>query len=107
MCLGELAPILGIYEDCARAILGEVEEANVFKLHRFSGKVTYLVYDDFQAGQNPALHYRIKVDLPNLAVDFLDYSHQGKPASPRYRARPSQGSVEKQFAKPLTVNLHF
>src|SRR6478609_2623422 len=42
--LDSLDPLLRVYEGCARAYLGEVEGANVIKLHRHSGKVSYLVY---------------------------------------------------------------
>ena len=40
--LESLEPLLRVYEGCARAYLGEVEEANLIKLHRHSGKVSYL-----------------------------------------------------------------
>jgi DNA phosphorothioation-associated putative methyltransferase len=45
--LDRLDPLLRIYEGCGRAYLGEVEGANVRKLHRFSGKLSYLIYPDF------------------------------------------------------------
>ncbi len=38
--LDSLEPPLGVYEGCARAYLGEVEGANLIKLHRHSGKVS-------------------------------------------------------------------
>ena len=40
--------LLRVYEGCARAYLGEVEGANLIKLHRHSGKVSYLVDPDFE-----------------------------------------------------------
>jgi DNA phosphorothioation-associated putative methyltransferase len=39
--LDSLEPLLRVYEGCARAYLGEVEGANLIKLHRHSGKVYY------------------------------------------------------------------
>lgn len=77
--LNELPPILRIYEGCARAILGEVDEANVVKLHRHSGKVTYLAYDNFNTQTNPVLNQRIKVNLRTLSIDFFDYSQWKEP----------------------------
>ena len=44
--LDRLDPLLRIYEGCGRAYLGEVEGANVIKIHRRSGKLSYLVYPD-------------------------------------------------------------
>jgi DNA phosphorothioation-associated putative methyltransferase len=75
--LQEAEPILRIYEGCARALAGEVEEADVIKLHRFSGKVTYLVYRNFSSEDHPWLRFRIKVTLPTLTVALFDHSSDG------------------------------
>ena len=53
--LDSLEPILRIYEGCGRAYLGEVEGANIIKIHRRSGKLSYLVYPDFETDPHPAL----------------------------------------------------
>ena len=47
MRVGHLQPLLRIYEACGRAYLGEVEGANIIKIHRCSGKLSYLMYHDF------------------------------------------------------------
>lgn len=77
--LERLDPLLRAYEGCARALLGEVENADVVKLHRFSGKVSYLVYQDFNAQEHPALRLRVKVALRSLEIDFFDYSAWAEP----------------------------
>ena len=51
--LDSLEPVLRVYEGCGRAYLGEVEGANLIKIHRFSGKVSYLVYPDFDDEPHP------------------------------------------------------
>ena len=43
-----LEPVLRIYEGCGRTYLGEVEGANVLKIHRRTGKLSYLVYPEFE-----------------------------------------------------------
>ncbi len=53
--LDELDPLFRVYEGCARAYLGEIAEANILKLHRFSGTISYLAYPDFEADPHPAL----------------------------------------------------
>ena len=53
--LDALEPLLRIYEGCGRAYLGEVEGANIIKIHRRSGKLSYLVYPDFEDDPHPAL----------------------------------------------------
>lgn len=72
--LDYLQPILRIYEGCARSLVGEIDEANVIKLHRFSGKVSYIVYSDFDKNPHPPMKLRVKVTLPTLSIDLFDYS---------------------------------
>lgn len=77
--LDYVQPILRIYEGCARALVGEIDDANVIKLHRFSGKVSYIAYSDFEKDPHPPLRLRVKVALPTLAVDYFDYSEWEDP----------------------------
>jgi hypothetical protein len=53
---------------------GEVEGANVLELHRYSGKVTYLVCPGLDRGPEPRLELRIKVTLRALTIDTFDHS---------------------------------
>ncbi len=77
--LDYLEPLLRIFEGCARALVGEIDEANVIKLHRFSGKVSYVAYPDFEKLPHPPLRQRIKVSLPTLSIDLFDYSNWQDP----------------------------
>jgi len=77
--LDRLEPILRVYEGCARAYLGEVDEANVIKLHRFSGKVSYLVYPGFDSEAHPALARSLKLSLRTLQLDCYDYATTSNP----------------------------
>lgn len=72
--LDHLEPLLRIYEGCARTLVGDIDEANVIKLHRLSGKVTYIAYPDFETVAHPPLRQRVKVTLPTLSIDMFDYS---------------------------------
>jgi hypothetical protein len=45
----------------------------LIKVHLQSSKVTFLRYDDFEAGTPPLLVERVKVDLARQRVDFFDY----------------------------------
>ena len=73
--LTSLDPLLRTYQGCARALIGDVDEADIIKLHRFSGKVTYLLYRDYDEAEQPSLKTRIKVGLRDLSIAFFDYSH--------------------------------
>jgi DNA phosphorothioation-associated putative methyltransferase len=53
--LDSLPPILRVYVGCAAARYGDLEEADVIKLHKTSGKVTLLIYDDFEGKPLPEL----------------------------------------------------
>ena len=77
--LESLDPLLRVYEGCARAYLGEVEGANLIKLHRHSGKVSYLVYPDFETDPHPALLRSIKLNLRTREIESTDYAHSANP----------------------------
>jgi DNA phosphorothioation-associated putative methyltransferase len=72
--LDYLDPLLRIYEGCARTLVGEIDDANIIKLHRFSGKVTYVAYPEFDEVAHPPLRQRVKVTLPSLKIEIFDYS---------------------------------
>lgn len=77
--LDHLAPVLRVYEGCGRAYLGEVEGASVLKLHRFSGKVSYLVYPDFESDPHPTLSRSVKLCMRTRQLDCLDYARSANP----------------------------
>ncbi len=77
--LDRLAPVLRVYEGCARAYLGEVEGATLVKLHRFSGKVPYLLYPTFATDAHPALLQSLKLSLRTLHLECYDYSTSANP----------------------------
>ncbi len=74
-----LEPILRIYEGCGRAYLGEVEGANIIKIHRRTGKLSYLVYPDFDDDPHPALLRCVKLNLRTRQLEFYDYAQSKNP----------------------------
>ena len=77
--LSTLEPLLRIYEGCARSYLGEIEGANIIKLHRFSGKVSYLAYPDFASDPHPRLLRSVKLSLRSRDIECLDYAESTNP----------------------------
>jgi len=71
--LSELDPVLRMYIGVAELLYGDIEEVNIIKIHKRSGKTTFLIYDDYDKFGEYKLHYRIKVDLPNQKVYFFDH----------------------------------
>jgi DNA phosphorothioation-associated putative methyltransferase len=74
-----LSPLLRVYEGCARAYLGEIDGANLIKLHRQSGKVSYLVYPEFETDPHPALVRSVKLSLRTREIDCLEYGDSTNP----------------------------
>lgn len=77
--LGELTPVLRVYEGCARMILGDVPEANLIKLKRREPKISYLSYPAFDDDPHPALASSYKVNLKSLKATFRDYRDYSNP----------------------------
>jgi DNA phosphorothioation-associated putative methyltransferase len=77
--ISHLAPLLRIYEGCAKAFIGDVPDATLVKLHRHSGKVSYLAYPDFDDDPHPALLRGVKVSLRSREVHCYDYSEATNP----------------------------
>jgi DNA phosphorothioation-associated putative methyltransferase len=77
--LDSLQPLLRIYEGCGRVYLGEVEGANVIKIHRRSGKLSYLVYPAFEDDPHPALLRSVRVNLRDRQIDCNDYTQSANP----------------------------
>jgi hypothetical protein len=48
------------------------------KIHKASGKVTFLVYDDFDGKALPELQHRIKVNLRTRWVQAFDHRGSGQ-----------------------------
>ena len=88
--LGECLPLIRICVGCALQLFDDAGSVDLIKVHVQSGKVTFLVYDDFGGSQTPNLVERIKVDLPRLRVDFFDYVDE-------YEPQPLEGERESFF----------
>ena len=73
-----LPPVLRAYVGCATSLFGDVAQADVVKVHKASGKVTFLVYDDFEDKPLPELRQRIKVNLRTRWVQVFDHSAEGQ-----------------------------
>jgi DNA phosphorothioation-associated putative methyltransferase len=99
--LDSLEPLLRVYEGCARAYLGEVEGANLIKLHRHSGKVSYLVYPEFATDPHPALRRSIKLSLRTRELDCYDYANSANPPVLHRKETflPADHPLHARFAK--------
>lgn len=71
--LQDLHPVLRIYVGCAEVLCGDVKDADIIKIHKRSGKVSLLKYDDFESNPLPELHQRIKVNLRTQGIEVFDH----------------------------------
>ena len=76
--LTKLPPVVRLFVGCATQLYGDIEEADLIKVHRRSGKITFFTYDDFENNRLPLLKMRIKVDLRRLFVSVFNHSEQGQ-----------------------------
>lgn len=77
--LESLGALLRVYEGCAKAYLGAIDGTTLIKLHRFSGKVSYLSYPDFERDPHPALARSVKLNLRTRQTEYLNYSESENP----------------------------
>lgn len=77
--LGELPPIVQVYEGCARALSGTVEHADLVKLSVNEPQVSYLTYPDFERNAHPTLASSVIVNLRRLTVVWRDYRQSANP----------------------------
>jgi len=71
-----LAPVLRAYIGCGELLYGDANQADIVKVHKHSGKVTFLSYEQFDSVLLPELTLRAKVNLRTRWVEVFD--HAGK-----------------------------
>lgn len=77
--LSSLAPVLRVYEGCARAYIGVVEGANVIKLNIGKPQIAYLHYPDFDRNAHPSLAGSLVVPLNTFHIQYRDYTESKNP----------------------------
>lgn len=77
--LDSLEPLLRIYEGCGRAYIGELDGANLIKIHRRTGKLSYLFYPEFDVEPHPALQRCVKLNLRTRQIECYDYAQSSNP----------------------------
>jgi DNA phosphorothioation-associated putative methyltransferase len=70
---GELHPVLRIYIGCAEVLYGDLKDIDIIKIHKRSGKVSLLKYDDFERKPLPELQERVKVNLRRQTIEVFDH----------------------------------
>lgn len=77
--LDHLSPLLRVYEECGRQLVGTVEGVTLIKLARQKAQVSYLVYEDFDRVPHPALQEAFIANLRRLAIHHRDHRMSPNP----------------------------
>jgi DNA phosphorothioation-associated putative methyltransferase len=74
--INSLPAVLRLYVGCATQLFGDIDKADLVKIHIQSGKVSLMRYDDFVNKPLPQLLERIKIKMREQQIDFFDYTAQ-------------------------------
>ena len=70
--VSSLPGILRIFVGCAMQLYGDLDDVNLVKIHMTSGKVSLMIYDDFEKPL-PLLKTRVKIRLRDQEIDWFYY----------------------------------
>jgi DNA phosphorothioation-associated putative methyltransferase len=70
----KLPAALRCYVGCGAKLYGDVDTADLIKIHVRSGKLTLLFYDDFDSSPLPRLRERIKINMRSQRIDFFEHT---------------------------------
>ncbi|WP_434339580.1 DNA phosphorothioation-associated putative methyltransferase [Motilimonas cestriensis] len=108
-----LPAILRVYVGAAAQLYGELEPIDLVKIHITSGKVSFMIYDDFENSSVPFLVERIKVKMMEQDIDFFDYVDpirqppllcKGNYLTPEHHLYLKQSRFDKRLAKLLQIS---
>ncbi|MFM8444348.1 MAG: DNA phosphorothioation-associated putative methyltransferase [Methylococcus sp.] len=85
--VNRLPPLLRVYVGCGTVLYGDVENADLIKIHINSGKLTLLRFDDFVGKPLPKMMERVKIKLRELDFDVFDYGEAYAPPYLYYKSR--------------------
>jgi DNA phosphorothioation-associated putative methyltransferase len=106
--LDDLPPVLRIYVQCASLLYGDPHQADLIKIHKKSGKISLLFFDDFLTKQVPELRSRVKISLRTRRVQVFSYgtadNRQFLIFKHRYLANTHPAYAEaKRFSRKLQM----
>ena len=75
----KLPIVLRVYIGCATIMCGDISSFDIVKVHIRSGKVSLLLFDDFENSPIPKLIQRVKVKLRQQDLEIFNYGDEFKP----------------------------
>ncbi len=99
----QLPAILRIFIGCATVLYGDVENADLVKIHSQSGKLSLLSFDDFSQAV-PKLVERVKINLITQAIDFFHYDDIHYQSPLLYLKSRYLNEVSEHYAEQLAFD---
>jgi DNA phosphorothioation-associated putative methyltransferase len=105
---------LRVYIGCGEVLYGDIDDADLVKIHLQSGKLTLLKYQDYDTSPLPKLKQRIKIRLRDQDIEFFDYGGEYPSQYLYMKSRfmsPDQNDYQRQknfddaLAKIPTIDL--
>ena len=107
--INRLPAALRCYAGCAAKLYGDIDTADLVKIHVRSGKLTLLFYNDFESSALPSLRERIKINMREQRIDFFQYSNNAEPEllflKSRYMAADQPGYGQQKTFDDALVKL--
>lgn len=82
-----LSPLLRVYVGCASILYGDIQNADLVKIHIRSGKLSLMRFDRFAESPLPRMIERVKVNLRTQAVDIFQYGEGYEPPYLYFKSR--------------------
>jgi DNA phosphorothioation-associated putative methyltransferase len=74
-----LHPLIQVKVAIAQKLVGDIDECNLIKINKFKNKVSFLIYEDFDTIEHPALLYSWVMDIPKNDLKFWDFRTRENP----------------------------
>jgi DNA phosphorothioation-associated putative methyltransferase len=82
-----LPSLLRIYVACGALVYGDVQDADLVKIHIASGKLTLMKFDDFEGCPLPRMVQRVKLSLRSQDIEIFDYGERFRPPYLYFKSR--------------------
>jgi DNA phosphorothioation-associated putative methyltransferase len=71
--VARLPALLRIYVGCSTVLYGDIQSADLVKIHITSGKLTLMEFDDFLGTPLPRMTRRVKIKMRQQSFDVFEY----------------------------------
>lgn len=102
--VARLPALLRIYVGCGVVLHGDLDRADLVKIHLRSGKLSLLKFDDFDGKALPLMTERIKLKLRSQDIDYFEYGEGSVPQPPLYYKSRYLNEEYPRFAEQLAFD---